>query len=48
MTPTATPTPPFGTMSVTGNLSFGTLKVNSTKSKTLKIKKKTRARLLCR
>jgi hypothetical protein len=39
-TPTATPTPPFGTLSVSGNLSFGTEKVNSTKSKKLKIKNK--------
>ncbi len=39
-TPTATATPPFGTLSVSGNLSFGTVKVNSTKSKKLKIKNK--------
>jgi Abnormal spindle-like microcephaly-assoc'd, ASPM-SPD-2-Hydin len=37
-TPTATATPPFGTLNVSGNLSFGTVKVNSTKSKKLKIK----------
>jgi len=39
-TPTATATPPFGVLSVSGNLSFGTVKVNSTKSKKLKIKNK--------
>jgi hypothetical protein len=39
-TPTATATPPFGVLSVSGNLSFGTEKVNSTKSKKLKIKNK--------
>jgi Abnormal spindle-like microcephaly-assoc'd, ASPM-SPD-2-Hydin len=39
-TPTATPTPPFGTLSVSGNLSFGATKVNSTKTKKLKVKNK--------
>ena len=39
-TPTATATPPFGTLSVSGNLSFGSVKVNSTKSKKLKVKNK--------
>jgi len=39
-TPTATPSPLAGTLSVSGNLSFGTVKVNSTKTKSLKIKNK--------
>ncbi|MGH7924454.1 MAG: hypothetical protein ACREQH_07685 [Candidatus Binatus sp.] len=39
-TPTATPTPPFGRLSVFGNLSFGKVKVNSTKSKKLKVQNK--------
>ena len=39
-TPTPTPTPPFGTLSASGNLSFGAVKVNSTKTKKLKIKNK--------
>ena len=39
-TPTATATPPFGILSVSGNLSFGMEKVNSTKGKKLKIKNK--------
>jgi hypothetical protein len=44
-TPTATATPPFGTLSVSGNLNFGAVKVNSTKTKTLKVKNKGKAPL---
>jgi Abnormal spindle-like microcephaly-assoc'd, ASPM-SPD-2-Hydin len=41
MTPTATATAtPVGTLSVSGNLSFGKVKVNATKKKTLKVKNK--------
>jgi hypothetical protein len=41
MTPTATATAtPVGTLSVSGNLSFGEVKVNSTKKKNLKVKNK--------
>jgi hypothetical protein len=41
MTPTATATAtPVGTLSVSGNLSFGKVKVNATKKKKLKIKNK--------
>jgi len=38
-------TPPFGTLSVSGNLSFGKIKVNSTASKKLKVKNKGKAPL---
>ena len=41
MTPTATATAtPVGTLSVSGNLSFGKVKVNATKKKKLKVKNK--------
>ena len=41
MTPTATPTAtPVGTLSVSGSLSFGKVKVNGTKNKKLKVKNK--------
>ena len=43
--PTATPTPPFGTLSVSGNLNFGAVKVNSAKTKKVKVKNKGKAPL---
>jgi hypothetical protein len=43
--PTATPTPPFGTLSVSGNLNFGAVKVNSAKTKKVKVQNKGKAPL---
>ena len=43
--PTATPTPPFGTLSVSGNLNFGSVKVNSAKTKKVKVQNKGKAPL---